>query len=123
MSREIQVSYRISHPREVKRYLNAYTITMKINPTLEPDAVLAVLTLGFREDWSQCEEALILNGSVFVDALKRLLAREATAFDDIGLDLRPPDDFVAYTGAGQPGYALTQVPTSSATSPTSGERG
>ena len=36
------------NPREVKRYLNAFTITMKIQPWLDRDAVLAVLMIEFR---------------------------------------------------------------------------
>jgi hypothetical protein len=97
------------NPREVKRYLNAYTITTKINHDLDQNAVLSVLLLDFRSDWEDVESALLLNGGVFVDALQRLHRGEASAFDDIGLELRVPDDFVLYTRAGQPGYALTQV--------------
>jgi hypothetical protein len=97
------------NPREVKRYLNAYTITTKINGNLDQNAVLSVLLLDFRDDWEDVESALLLNGGVFVDALRRLHAGESSAFDDIGLELRLPDDFVAYTRAGQPGNALTQV--------------
>jgi hypothetical protein len=97
------------NPREVKRYLNAYTITTKINGNLDQNTVLSVLLLDFRDDWQDVESALLLNGSVFVDALRRLHAGETSAFDDIGLELRLPDDFVTYTRAGQPGNALTQV--------------
>jgi hypothetical protein len=97
------------NPREVKRYLNAYTITTKINESLVQNALLAMLTLDFRNDWEDVESALLLNGDVFVDALRRLHAGDATALDDIGLDLRLPDDFVAYTRTGQPGYALADV--------------
>jgi hypothetical protein len=97
------------NPREVKRYLNAYTITTKINGDLDQNAVLSVLILDFRNDWEDVESALLLNGGVFVDALQRMQAGEAAAFDDIGLELRLPDDFVAYTRAGQPGNALARV--------------
>jgi hypothetical protein len=97
------------NPREVKRYLNAYTITTKINGNLDQNAVLAVLTLDFRSDWEDVESALLLNGDVFVDALRRFHAGEPAAFDDIGLELRLPDEFVTYTRAGQPGNALAQV--------------
>jgi KAP family P-loop domain len=97
------------NPREMKRYLNAYTITMKIHPELESNAVLAVLMLDFRADWERCESALLLNGDVFVDALRRLHGGEADALDDIGLDLRLPDEFVSYTQQSQPGNALLNV--------------
>ena len=95
------------NPREVKRYLNAYTITTKINPDLDQNAVLSVLLLDFRSDWEDVESALLLNGGVFVDALRRLHVGETAAFDDIGLELRLPDDFVLYTRG--PGNALAQV--------------
>jgi hypothetical protein len=97
------------NPREVKRYLNAYTITTKINPDLDQNAVLSVLLLDFRDDWEEVESALLLNGGVFVDALRRLHMGDATAFDDIGLELRLPDDFVTYTRGGQPGNGLTMI--------------
>jgi KAP family P-loop domain len=97
------------NPREVKRYLNAYTITTKIDGNLDPNAVLAMLTLDFRTDWEQVESSLLLNGDVFVDALRRLQGGAATALDDIGGELRLPDDFITYTQIGQPGYALAQV--------------
>lgn len=97
------------NPREVKRYINAYTIATKINVDLQPDAVLTVLMLDFRSDWEDVESALLLNGDVFVDALRRLHAGEAAALDDIGLELQLPDDFVSYTRPGQPGNAFLQV--------------
>jgi hypothetical protein len=97
------------NPREVKRYLNAYTITTKINADLDQNAVLSVLLLDFRDDWEEVESALLLNGGVFVDALRRLHMGDATAFDDIGLELRLPDDFVTYTRGGQPGNGLTLI--------------
>jgi hypothetical protein len=97
------------NPREVKRYLNAYTISTKIDGSLDRDVVLGVLLLDFRSDWENVESALLLNGGAFVDALRRLHSGEASAFDDIGLELRLPDDFVAYTRAGAPGYALANV--------------
>jgi len=97
------------NPREVKRYLNAYTIATKINDDLDPSVVLAILTINFRNDWEDVESALLLNGDIFVDALRRLHAGEATALEDVGIDLRLPDDFVTYTRGGQPGQRLVEA--------------
>jgi KAP family P-loop domain len=98
------------NPREVKRYLNAYTIAMKIDGTLDQNAVLALLlTLEFRTDWENVKVAVLASGDLFVDALRRLHGGEITALDDIQVDILLPDDFITYTRPGQPGAALTQV--------------
>ena len=97
------------NPREVKRYLNAFTITMKIHPELIPDAVLAVLMLDFRPDWVECESALLLNSDAFTLALEEYHKGNANAFEDIGLELRLPPEFETYTRPGAPGNALASL--------------
>ena len=37
------------NPREVKRYINAYTLQRKISPALDADVVLCLQTLAFRD--------------------------------------------------------------------------
>ena len=39
------------NPREVKRFINAYTLQTLIRPELDPDTVLALQTIAFRYDW------------------------------------------------------------------------
>ncbi|HTO25343.1 MAG TPA: P-loop NTPase fold protein [Gaiellaceae bacterium] len=100
----------VVNPRELKRYLNAYTITMKIHPELDPDTVLAVLTVSFRPDWEACESALLLNGNVFTDALKKYHAGNQNAFADVGIELQPSPEFIEYTDASSgPGRALLDL--------------
>lgn len=55
--------------RQVKRFINAYSLQMLIKPTLNKDAVLAVLSLDFREDWAEVQAALQAYGSDFAVAL------------------------------------------------------
>jgi hypothetical protein len=59
------------NPREVKRFINAYTLQRLIRPTLDPDTVLALQTLAFRQDWAEFYEAILADSALFVDALRR----------------------------------------------------
>ncbi|MEU7919342.1 KAP family P-loop NTPase fold protein [Micromonospora zamorensis] len=43
------------NPREVKRFINAYTLQMLVRPHLDAATVLAVQTLVFRDDWGLYE--------------------------------------------------------------------
>ena len=104
------------NPREVKRYLNAYTITTKIDGNLDRNAVLAMLTLDFRTDWEQVESSLLLNGDVFVDALRRLQGGAATALDDIGVDFGYRTTSSPTRGSASPGTPSRRSATSSVTS-------
>jgi hypothetical protein len=59
------------NPREVKRFINAYTLQTLIRPDLDPDTVLALQTLAFRYDWAEFYEAILADSALFVDALRR----------------------------------------------------
>lgn len=59
------------NPREVKRFINAYTLQTLIRPDLDPDTVLALQTLAFRHDWAEFYEAMLADSALFVDALRR----------------------------------------------------
>jgi energy-coupling factor transporter ATP-binding protein EcfA2 len=76
------------NPREVKRYINAYTLNRMVRPDLEPDTMLALQTIDFRSDWEQIYEGVVLaEPDVFVDTLKRFRSGEDTAFEDIWPDV------------------------------------
>jgi hypothetical protein len=76
------------NPREVKRYINAYTLNRMVRPDLEPDTMLALQTIDFRSDWERIyEEAILAEPDVFVDTLKRFRSGEDTAFEDMWPDL------------------------------------
>jgi hypothetical protein len=58
------------NPREVKRFINSYTLQTLIRPDLKPEAVLALQTMAFRQDWYHVYNALITHPNRFRDALR-----------------------------------------------------
>ncbi len=58
------------NPREVKRFINAYIVQMKIKNTLDPDVVLALLALKNRPDWKDLYDGLVEHRDEFVAALQ-----------------------------------------------------
>ena len=57
------------NPREIKRYINAYTMLRLSTPWLEQSVILSVLTVDFRPDWRVVKESLYGFQRVFLDAL------------------------------------------------------
>jgi hypothetical protein len=62
------------NPREVKRYINAYVLQMKIKELLDPDMVLALQTINSRLDWDRIREAIEVHRDEFMRALREDLA-------------------------------------------------
>jgi KAP family P-loop domain len=83
------------NPREVKRFINAYTLQTLIRPDLDRDTVLALQTLAFRHDWAEFYEAVLADSALFVDALRRYRRGQGSdhlSFEDMapGLSDLPP---------------------------------
>jgi hypothetical protein len=83
------------NPREVKRFINAYTLQTLIRPDLDRDTVLALQTIAFRHDWAEFYEAVLADSALFVDALRRYRRGQGTdhfSFEDMtpGLSDLPP---------------------------------
>ncbi|MGZ6563891.1 MAG: KAP family P-loop NTPase fold protein [Solirubrobacteraceae bacterium] len=93
------------NPREVKRYVNEYTLLMAANPALDADVVLCLSTLQRRPDWRTIHEALLEWGDAFLDALRNY-GSNPRALVNLDPDLQQtPDDFLAYVTGG-PAAAL-----------------
>ena len=75
------------NPREVKRFLNAYTVQTSVRSDLEPEVVLALQTLTFRYDWQNMYDAILTDSILFVDALKRYRSNDESAFEDLTPEL------------------------------------
>jgi hypothetical protein len=65
----IAVQRRVN-PREVKRFINSYTLQILIRHDLDAEAILALQTLAFRQDWLCLYEALSIHPNSFAHALR-----------------------------------------------------
>lgn len=102
------------NPREVKRYINAYTLVLKImskRTSADPDAVLCLQTIEFRSDWKLVLESLLGYREAFRRALLQNAGGEYKALENLNPKLRGiPSDFLDYVAANGPGHALLTVP-------------
>lgn len=82
------------NPREVKRFVNAYTLQVLVRPDLRRDTILALQTLAFRDEWEGLYDALLTDTDMFAEVLERYRVADDSeqAFADLapGLDVLPP---------------------------------
>jgi KAP family P-loop domain len=83
------------NPREVKRFLNTYTVQMLVRPWLNRDIVLPLQTLVFRYDWRVLYDAILTDSILFSDALTRYRDGDDRAFEDLSPDLGTVQDELA----------------------------
>jgi KAP family P-loop domain len=97
------------NPREVKRYLNAYTLQRRTRPKLDPDVILCLQTMEFRADWKDAYDTLLSEREVFIDALVQQLGGVAGAVENLWPELAVDDALLEYlrTPGGQ---HLLEVP-------------
>lgn len=88
----IAVQRRVN-PREVKRFINSYTLQTLITPGLDPNVILALQVLAFRRDWEDAYDAIISDSELFIGALRSYRTGYTAAFEDTlpGLRSFPPD--------------------------------
>lgn len=81
------------NPREVKRFINAYTLQTLIRPDLDRDTVLALQTIVFQDDWASLNDEILRDSAKFVDALTRYRGGNSSAFADLSpaLEVLPPE--------------------------------
>ena len=105
------------NPREIKRYLNSFTLVRKISPWLDAGVVLSLQTIAFRPDWAEVQLALLAFRDVFLDALKREVDEPGVGhLGTVWPALEaPPASFLTYVGPGGPGHALYQHVSNGAT--------
>jgi KAP family P-loop domain len=93
------------NPRDVKRFVNAYTLQRMIHPELHADTVLALQTLEFRRDWEEVYDILLAEPADFVGALRRYRGeRDTHAFENLWPQLAVlPVDLVDYLRSDEAG--------------------
>jgi hypothetical protein len=85
------------NPREVKRFINAYTLQALVRPELDPDTVLALQTLLFRPDWNLLYNAIFTDSAFFAASLGSFRNGDDSAFLDLAPELSTlPLSLVAY---------------------------
>jgi len=85
------------NPREIKRFVNAYTLQRMIRPDLNPNTVLALQTLDFRRDWEETSDLLLSEPDVFADALRQYREEDPRAFENLWPELAVlPPELAAY---------------------------
>ena len=93
---EVIAVQRRVNPREVKRFINSYTLQTLIRPhDLVPEAVLALQTIAFRPDWQPWYEAVSARWNEFRPALEKYREDTDKLYDFTGkssgneIQLRP----------------------------------
>lgn len=106
------VSDRWVNPRDVKRYINAYVVQLKVKPHLQRDVVLAMQTIRFREDWTEITTSLLAFGDVFIRALRSFVEQNDTSpLEGLGIDATTLGrSFFNYLRPNGPGNRLLHVP-------------
>jgi hypothetical protein len=85
------------NPREIKRFINAYTLQTLVRPVLDANILLAIQTVAFRADWETAYDAILADSAFFVDALRRYREGDEQAIEDLWPRPEPPPaDFTAY---------------------------
>jgi energy-coupling factor transporter ATP-binding protein EcfA2 len=96
------------NPREIKRYINSYTLVRKIKPYLEKDILLCLQTIAFRIDWQAIQLAIATFRGAFIDALRRHAAEpERGHLGNLSPELEAvPQSFLTYIEPNNPGNPL-----------------
>ncbi len=93
--------------RDVKRFLNSYTLIMKVHDQLSPEVVLALQTVAFHPDWRDIFEALRVHGDDLAREFGNLVRGLDHAVGEIAPELATiPLSFERYVMPDAPGHVL-----------------
>ena len=90
------------NPREVKRFINAYTLQLKmlkpkLGPALDPNVILALQVMNFRPAWFDLYDAMAEDPAVFQQSVQDAVNSAAGGTLDLrGNQVALPRDFVTY---------------------------
>jgi hypothetical protein len=99
------------NPREIKRYINAFAMAIKVKPNLDQDVVLTLQTLAFRRDWEPVRRSLLIYRNVFTDVVKSQLRGGEVAVRNLDPSLGAvSESFLRYVSPREPGAPLLDCP-------------
>jgi hypothetical protein len=98
------------NPREIKRYINAYTLQRSVGEALDPDVVLTLQTIAFRPEWRRVHAGILAYGPLFIETLGRALAGfgQPSIVQESDPELTLPDSFLAYVAPDRPGNVILE---------------
>lgn len=95
------------NPREIKRFVNSYTLQMKVKCHLDAAVVLAFQTIAFRRDWELVQRSLYAYREVFLNTVRGHLDGEDDALENLDPELVAlPQSFLTYVSNEGPGHPL-----------------
>jgi hypothetical protein len=97
------------NPREVKRYINAYTLQTLVRPNLDRDVVLALQTIAFRPEWEAAYDQILTDSALFIEAVTSFRNGQHTLGDLWPTGSAVPSDFTRYLASDEAG-ALVRAP-------------
>jgi len=99
------------NPRQVKQYINAYTLQMKVKGYLDANAVLALQTIALRPDWALVNDSILFYHEVFTDGVNQWLQANHAPLEELDSKLRDiPNTFLDYVSPGAPANSLLHIP-------------
>lgn len=85
------------NPREVKRFINAYTLQTLVRPQLDPGTVLALQTLAFRYEWALLYKVIFPDSVTFISMLRKYRQGRDDAFKELSPELETlPESLADY---------------------------
>jgi hypothetical protein len=81
------------NPKEIKRFINGYILQTLIHPKLNPDVILTLQVIAFRDDWEDAYNAVNTRSDIFLGALNKFRKGDHTALEEVlpELQLIPAD--------------------------------
>lgn len=96
----IAVGQRVN-PREIKRFINAYTLQTLVRPELDQDTVLALQTIAFRYEWRSFYNVILRDSVQFIQMLRLYSKGVDGAFGALSAEfLSLPTDLTEYLNSG-----------------------
>ena len=93
--------------RDIKRFLNSYTLIMKVHAGLDPDVVVALQTLAFTPDWREAFDAIRVYGDELMVEIGNMIGGNDHCIGEIAPELGSiPLSFERYLQPGAPGQVL-----------------
>lgn len=98
------------NPRELKRFINSYTLILMTKNYLDPDVILTIQAIGLRPEWKDIKEHLYIWREGLIAALKKYREGDEKALVNLDPELAAlPSSFIKYITDDETGGRLLNV--------------